>query len=261
MSRGFFPQMVEDTINVPLKCEICNDVNHYEVENIIIGSDTARTPFFIKDEFPCVSCGDWPKFEHTSQTGMVVMAATMMMSLGAAEKSTRMGVFSDLGVLYRGDERKLPDVIEELEEALEDDPNSIEDNLRMARVQYTFDRPHAAGRYYGRAAKLMPHSIEAITGLAKAMSDTGNPETAFEMLCVMRDDKDQWRYFREDELTHKMIADEFLDLYRTLRKQLDHNDQPVLLPSFFKQAKRKVGRNDPCPCGSGKKYKKCCLRR
>ena len=22
--------------------------------------------------------------------------------------------------------------------------------------------------------------------------------------------------------------------------------------------KVKVGRNDPCPCGSGKKYKKCC---
>ena len=21
----------------------------------------------------------------------------------------------------------------------------------------------------------------------------------------------------------------------------------------------KVGRNDPCPCGSGKKYKNCCL--
>ena len=25
------------------------------------------------------------------------------------------------------------------------------------------------------------------------------------------------------------------------------------------QAKRKVGRNDPCPCGSGRKFKKCCL--
>ena len=23
---------------------------------------------------------------------------------------------------------------------------------------------------------------------------------------------------------------------------------------------KKVGRNDPCPCGSGKKYKNCCLR-
>src|SRR5699024_8088596 len=25
------------------------------------------------------------------------------------------------------------------------------------------------------------------------------------------------------------------------------------------EGKVKVGRNDPCPCGSGKKYKKCCL--
>lgn len=24
---------------------------------------------------------------------------------------------------------------------------------------------------------------------------------------------------------------------------------------------RKIGRNDPCPCGSGKKYKKCCLKK
>jgi preprotein translocase subunit SecA len=23
----------------------------------------------------------------------------------------------------------------------------------------------------------------------------------------------------------------------------------------------KVGRNDPCPCGSGKKYKNCCMRK
>ena len=26
-------------------------------------------------------------------------------------------------------------------------------------------------------------------------------------------------------------------------------------------AERKIGRNEPCPCGSGKKYKKCCLRK
>ncbi len=29
--------------------------------------------------------------------------------------------------------------------------------------------------------------------------------------------------------------------------------------SFLAQNhKKKMGRNDPCPCGSGKKYKKCC---
>ena len=26
----------------------------------------------------------------------------------------------------------------------------------------------------------------------------------------------------------------------------------------IKRDQPKVGRNDPCPCGSGKKYKKCC---
>ena len=29
-------------------------------------------------------------------------------------------------------------------------------------------------------------------------------------------------------------------------------------PRPFKRVTAKVGRNDPCPCGSGKKHKKCC---
>ena len=29
-------------------------------------------------------------------------------------------------------------------------------------------------------------------------------------------------------------------------------------PKQFVREQPKVGRNDPCPCGSGKKYKKCC---
>ncbi len=32
------------------------------------------------------------------------------------------------------------------------------------------------------------------------------------------------------------------------------------IESFQRQYHRKVDRNDPCPCGSGKKYKKCCIR-
>jgi SWIM/SEC-C metal-binding protein len=32
----------------------------------------------------------------------------------------------------------------------------------------------------------------------------------------------------------------------------------LLNPPKPKIAEKKVGRNEPCPCGSGKKYKKCC---
>ncbi|MDC2982114.1 SEC-C metal-binding domain-containing protein [Bacteroidota bacterium] len=28
--------------------------------------------------------------------------------------------------------------------------------------------------------------------------------------------------------------------------------------SPFQRTQPKVGRNNPCPCGSGRKYKKCC---
>lgn len=52
------------------------------------------------------------------------------------------------------------------------------------------------------------------------------------------------------------------------RKEL-YTMLPAIAYSFFdywvekttsekKESKVKVGRNDPCPCGSGKKYKKCC---
>ncbi len=38
---------------------------------------------------------------------------------------------------------------------------------------------------------------------------------------------------------------------------LRHGDEPSHTPV---RKERKIGRNDPCPCGSGKKYKKCCGR-
>jgi len=36
------------------------------------------------------------------------------------------------------------------------------------------------------------------------------------------------------------------------------NDRPVVSNKPKDEEGHKVGRNDPCPCGSGKKYKKCC---
>jgi len=35
-------------------------------------------------------------------------------------------------------------------------------------------------------------------------------------------------------------------------------DGKIVGPDPIRREMPKVGRNDPCPCGSGKKYKKCC---
>lgn len=32
-------------------------------------------------------------------------------------------------------------------------------------------------------------------------------------------------------------------------------------PDTYVRENPKIGRNDPCPCGSGRKYKKCCMNK
>lgn len=38
-----------------------------------------------------------------------------------------------------------------------------------------------------------------------------------------------------------------------------YEGEPVIPETYIRETP-KVGRNEPCPCGSGKKYKKCCGR-
>jgi uncharacterized protein len=55
-----------------------------------------------------------------------------------------------------------------------------------------------------------------------------------------------------------------IDPQMRLMAELLHNDQPaaaimsILREREDRQPPASVGRNDPCPCGSGKKFKKCC---
>jgi preprotein translocase subunit SecA len=57
----------------------------------------------------------------------------------------------------------------------------------------------------------------------------------------------------------------FLKRHRTSRRRagdIDAHEPDAFqdLPPEPVRTTQKPGRNDPCPCGSGKKYKKCCGR-
>ena len=74
-----------------------------------------------------------------------------------------------------------------------------------------------------------------------------------------------------EEMVHLIQEDTLRRLYFTVlakpveRKQVatptsaSHGEQEAKKP-VIRKAEKKVGPNDPCPCGSGKKYKKCCGR-
>ena len=65
-----------------------------------------------------------------------------------------------------------------------------------------------------------------------------------------------WKVFQKESRVKKNL--------RSRQKEMKGVGKEIAALSFKNKpatlrASSKVGRNDPCPCGSGKKYKKCCL--
>ena len=54
------------------------------------------------------------------------------------------------------------------------------------------------------------------------------------------------------------VSSDLLDVLEGRRQAMEEEAEEVPLVSTYRRTEEKIGRNDPCPCGSGKKYKKCC---
>ena len=59
-------------------------------------------------------------------------------------------------------------------------------------------------------------------------------------------------------LYHVSLREEAPKRQQVIKPKNDNTNTPVQQP--VKNDGKKIGRNDPCPCGSGKKYKNCCGR-
>jgi peptide deformylase len=66
-------------------------------------------------------------------------------------------------------------------------------------------------------------------------------------------DKGNMNQDRENRVLESVCVQHEID---HLMGKTIHDREVKLEPT---KVDKKVGRNDPCPCGSGKKYKKCCL--
>jgi preprotein translocase subunit SecA len=63
----------------------------------------------------------------------------------------------------------------------------------------------------------------------------------------------------ETSATHAQAASAS-DMARQQQDAIDASKGDVVVQTIRNRGQR-VGRNDPCPCGSGKKYKNCCMRK
>lgn len=90
-------------------------------------------------------------------------------------------------------------------------------------------------------------SFKEVLVLDELTEDTEiKAELDFEkLLWNMHDAKAEWLYGMNE---WEGIFDE--EKRKQIKKDYNRSKQVIV--------EEKVGRNDPCPCGSGKKYKKCC---
>jgi hypothetical protein len=139
--------------------------------------------------------------------------------------------------------------------------------------------------------KLLRHPSYVWAGLVCAVADLAAPELLEEVRRAYNDDlvdstvadlegiegdlaaPKPWRRERLRLITNAIAEMERWSCFHpedSLPKNLPESQAPVppvLAPAgasyeapqpFVRQPK--IGRNDPCPCGSGKKYKKCCMK-
>jgi Mlc titration factor MtfA (ptsG expression regulator) len=92
---------------------------------------------------------------------------------------------------------------------------------------------------------------------------------------IRRGDSDIDEYALTNEAEFFAVASEYFferpgvmqnkhpELYRMLSRVFNQklHERVAALARERKRGRPRFGRNSPCPCGSGRKYKKCCLRR
>ena len=140
-------------------------------------------------------------------------------------------------------------VIDEYEEKIKDIPEEIHNEFEKVITLQVLDN------YWTEHINTMSHLREGIHLRGYAQEDPLRAYTmeGFDMFDNMLQniDKDVSIFLLKAEIRQNIERKE-------KRKKLLTNDTEEKASKKKPVKKQKIGRNDPCPCGSGKKYKQCC---
>lgn len=140
-----------------------------------------------------------------------------------------------------------------------------DEHLRRSLLQSILANFDSAGiepaRQFLLSASKTPDSLEVRSDLLVAckLLDVVFPEFEEWLEDAKHDVEFRRKWYRTHPLLGADLADVSEDEESELYDDLDFDDyDPV---ESTTQRRERVGRNDPCPCGSGKKFKKCCYRK
>jgi tetratricopeptide (TPR) repeat protein len=243
------------TMRLSLRCTACGEVNGYDVKGVLM--DAGAKPL-VADEFPCLSCGALAEFELEGMAFMALTAEMLRLQLAreAGEKNITPLISTSMVTASDGTAQPLTATYADLREKVSNNPGDWLSLFRLGNILEHINRPKAALNSFKKAHAINPLSLETIINLAAALIESNEKSEAFELLSNTLKQCADWQTITSHPAEKGW---EFAQLFNQLRRDLWRYDLPALHPGFLGVAP-KAERNDPCPCGSGKKFKKCCMK-
>lgn len=244
---GFLPKF--DYLSLELECPSCNAVNRYEVKGVIVSGE-GDSHYLLADEFPCVSCGADVEFKFTALAIMALSVELLKISSNSdhdIEPKVKL-----INCRLDGQILPLPKAVTIIRETLVENPTDAKQWFCLGNLITHINRPKETIIAYRNAVKYMPNAIDAKYALAFNLMEQKQETEAFGILQEALKKQNRWTFLAK----FPNFSQSFAELYNHLRRELKLNIA-ALHPSAL-EAPKKLGRNDPCLCGSGKKYKKCC---
>jgi tetratricopeptide (TPR) repeat protein len=246
-------------LNLPLRCNSCGDVNYFPVKKVILGDPESGHPFMLADEFPCLSCGEFVEFKFEAEASVILMGEAIREQLAQSEgKGSKSRVLAALKIVQPdGSQQDAPQAYALLREKVANKPDDWLSWFRLANINNGIHRPIAALACLEKAYTINPLSFDTILNLASTLADNDQESAALYLMNTALESRADWQILGF-QVNDKVS--EFAKLFNQLRVSTGREDLAALHPQFFKPY-TKVGRNDPCPCGSGRKFKKCCMQK
>ena len=134
-----------------------------------------------------------------------------------------------------------------------EEANHLSHNAQMQMLRYQLN-PH----FLFNALNSIRALIEENEVNAKEMISELSEFLRYSLIGDTIEETEWWACFltpeqerRQSKVFHQIMEDALKE----------RSKFPQAKTQTVKRKTIKVGRNDPCPCGSGKKYKKCCLNK
>ena len=252
METGSLP--IQDQLILDLECPLCKAVNRYEAKGVII-SDDPDAAFLLNDEFPCASCGQDVEFGFTPMAKMMLSAKFLGSQINVKAGRQQNDQFKTIDYKVDGHVMPLSTGLATIRKHLAAKPDDGREWFRLGNLLSFLNRPKETIAAYRKALSNEPNAVDAKFALASFLTDYQQEGEAWVLLQKALERMSSWIFL----LPYPNFSNEFTDLYNHLRRISGRNELPALHPSALAVSK-KIGRNDSCPCGSGKKFKKCCGR-